>query len=143
MQRMQRFLFSTSFPPTSSSGHVSFSKRKRLREGPRRIVKSASAPPPPCRFRLRLVKRAAVQRTALLADVLEELVPVLPGEPAGRPRGRVAQGADGVPLDLIRHGEDGLEVLLLAASFLDLPEQALEPAAAFAARRALAARFVR
>ena len=38
MQRMQRFLFSTSFPPTSSSGHVSFSNWNLLREGPRSMV---------------------------------------------------------------------------------------------------------
>jgi len=67
------------------------------------------------------VQRAALERAALLADVLEEFVAVLLREAARRPRRRVPQGADGVPFDLVRDVEQDVEILLLAASFLDLP----------------------
>src|SRR5262245_14789451 len=86
--------------------------------------------------------RAVRERAALLLDVAKELVLELLREAPGRPRGRVAQSADRVPLDIVGNREDDAEIARGPIARLDLPEESLQPAGPLAARRALPARLV-
>src|SRR4051794_34416294 len=54
----------------------------------------------------------------------------------------VAEGADGVALDLLRHFEQHVDLALLGAAFRHAGQHAPHPAHPFAAGRALAAAFV-
>src|SRR5512138_3463040 len=69
----------------------------------------------------------------LVAEVLEEAL--------HRPRGGVAERADGVALDAARDVDQQLQVVPVALPGHDPADHAVHPAGAFAARRALAARL--
>src|SRR5690606_31054775 len=77
---------------------------------------------------------------AVLDHVLE-LVPEVLQEALHRPRGRVAERADSVALDLVRDVHEHVEIGPRALAVDDSGQHTPEPAGAFAARRALAARL--
>src|SRR5690606_23237377 len=77
---------------------------------------------------------------AVLDHVLE-LVPEVLQEALHRPGGRVPERADRVALDLVRDVHEHVQIRPRALAFDDSGQHAPEPAGAFAARRALAARL--
>src|SRR6185295_12917309 len=78
---------------------------------------------------------------AAVVDHVLELVPEVLEEALHRPRRRIAERADGVTFDAIRHIEQQAQLLAPALAGDDALQQAVHPAGAFAARRALAARL--
>src|SRR5262245_30182174 len=66
----------------------------------------------------------------------------MPQQPLHRPGGAVAEGADGVPLDLGCHFHEHVDFTPLRATFRHAREHAPHPAHALAAGCALAAAFV-
>src|SRR3990172_4857283 len=78
----------------------------------------------------------------LMVDVILELVAKMVDERAHRHCRRVTQRADGASLDVVGNVVQEIEVFRLAAARLDAVDHAIQPAGAFAARRALAARFL-
>src|SRR5580704_1332174 len=93
-----------------------------------------------CRRRRRRGRRRAFDdRAALVLDHVLELVLVVLQEALHRPCRGIAERADRVPLDPIRHIEQQPQVLASALPRDDSAEHAVEPARALAARRALAA----
>src|SRR5512134_2006728 len=72
-------------------------------------------------------------------DVVLELVPEMTDEALHGPRRGVAQRADRVALDLVGDVDQHVDVGLAPLAGQDPPQRAIEPARAFAARRALAA----
>src|SRR5581483_6346530 len=99
-----------------------------------------------------LRSRLALHATPLLRRLLERrLAPIDAGldlaaevadEPLHRPGCSVAECADGMALDARRHVVEQVDLVLLGLSPLHPPQHAPHPAAAFAARRALAAALV-
>ena len=81
-------------------------------------------------------------RTAALTDVRFELVPEQIQRRQHRRRGGVAKRAERLADDVVGDAVQEIDVLHLALSPLEALEQLVEPVAAFAARRALAARLV-
>src|SRR5690606_35772975 len=77
---------------------------------------------------------------AVLDHVLE-LVPEVLDEALHGPSGCIAERADRVAFDLVRDIDEHVEVLLAALARQDSAQHAIHPAGAFAARRALTARF--
>src|SRR5512139_2527925 len=88
---------------------------------------------PSCRAAARLDDAVAV------LDVVLELVPEVFDEALHRPRRRVAERTDRVPLDVVRDGDQHVDVLAVPLPRQDPPERAVEPARALAAGRALPA----
>src|SRR5205085_6636042 len=84
----------------------------------------------------------AVEGAALLGDVLLELAPELAHEAEHRHRRAVAERADGVADDVGRDVGDLVELSHVAVAVLDLVEDAIDPAGALAAGRALTAGLV-
>src|SRR5687767_10813659 len=90
-------------------------------------------------------------RAAPFLDVHEVLVPELLERRHDRPRGGLAERADGravrrpgqADVDLAGHVEQELEVFLATVPALDAVHRLLEPAGALTTRRALAAGLVR
>src|SRR5690606_19933880 len=74
-------------------------------------------------------------------DHVLELVAEMLQKALHRPRRRVAERADRMPLDLLRDADERVEVGARPLAFDDSRQHAIEPPRAFAARRALAARF--
>src|SRR5512142_743652 len=85
---------------------------------------------------------ARLHDAALVVDVVLELVAVGLHEGAHGHRRGVSEGADGAPLDVVREVEQQVQVLLAALARLDAVDDAVEPARALAAGRALAARLL-
>src|SRR5512139_3172707 len=90
---------------------------------------------PSCRAAARLDDAVAV------LDVMLELVPEVSDETLHRPRGRVAERADGVAFDVVGDADQQVHVFHAALAGEDAPQRAVQPAGALAARRALAARL--
>src|SRR5437868_6594117 len=89
----------------------------------------------PARFYL------ALHEAALMLDVVYELVAEMLDEALHRQRGRVAERTDRAAGDVVRHVVEEVEVLHAPCAVLDAVHDAVEPARALAAGRALAARF--
>src|SRR5215212_3009161 len=81
-------------------------------------------------------------QTLLVLDVVLEFVPVVLDERAHRHRRCVSQRADRTPLNVVRDIVEQIQILGLAAAVLDAIHHTVEPTGAFAAGRALAARFL-
>src|ERR1700761_1733448 len=79
------------------------------------------------------------QGAALVLDHVLELVAKMLDEALHRPRRGIAECADGVPLDAVRHIDQQGHVLGAALAVDDPAQHAIHPAGALAARRALAA----
>ena len=77
-----------------------------------------------------------------MIDVMLELRPKMLDEALHRQRGGIAERANRSTLDVIRDGGQHIEVFLTALAVLDPVHHSPEPTGAFAARRALAARFL-
>src|ERR1700759_2975233 len=75
-------------------------------------------------------------------DAALDLRTEMPQQALYRPRGAIAEGADRVTLDLLRHLEQHVDLTLVGATFGHAGEHAPHPAHAFAARRALTAALV-
>src|SRR5579884_2963130 len=73
---------------------------------------------------------------AAVVDHVLELVPVVLEEALHRPRRGVAERADRVPLDVVRHIDEQRELLAAALAGEDPLEEPVEPASALAAGRA-------
>src|SRR5512141_3026237 len=73
--------------------------------------------------------------------VMFELVPVMADEALHRPRGSVAERADGVALDLVGDVDEHVDIGLPALPRQNPLERAFQPAGAFTARSALATGF--
>src|SRR5512139_4339092 len=86
---------------------------------------------PSCRAAARLDDAVAV------LDVMLELVPEVSDEALHRPRGGVAERADGVPFDLVGDVDEHVDVGHAALPRQDPLQRAVEPSRAFAAGRAL------
>src|SRR5688572_17724189 len=82
---------------------------------------------------------ARLHRAALVVDVVLELVAVDLHERARGHGGGVSERADGAALDLVGEVQEQVEVFLPALARLDAVDDAVEPARALAARRALPA----
>src|SRR2546428_6159705 len=78
-------------------------------------------------------------KTLLMLNVMDKLVAEMLDEALHRQRRGVAQRADGAPGDVVGHVVEEREVLDAPQPLLDAMDHAVEPARAFAARRALAA----
>src|SRR6476469_1907210 len=79
---------------------------------------------------------------ALVLDVVLELAAEMFDEALDRQRRGVAQRADRAALDVVGDGRQHVDVLGPARAVLDAIDHSPQPAGAFAARRALAARFL-
>src|SRR5688500_6246752 len=79
---------------------------------------------------------------AVFADAALDLVSEVAEQALDRPRGRVAQGADGVAFDLLGDVEQQVDLAGLGPALHHALHHAVHPAGAFAARRALAAALV-
>src|SRR2546421_11199132 len=99
-----------------------------------RLVPCSRAPP----FWLYVV----LDKAAPMLDVMHELVAEVLDEALHRQRSGVAQSADGAPGDVVGDVVEKIEIGHAPLSVLDAVHHAVEPARAFAARRALAARFL-
>src|SRR5512139_3352542 len=86
---------------------------------------------PSCRAAARLDDAVAV------LDVMLELVPEMSDEALHRPRRRVAERADGVAFDVVGDADEHVDVFFAPLPREDPLQRAVEPAGAFAARRAL------
>src|SRR5712691_8555863 len=75
-------------------------------------------------------------------NVMLELVAEMGNEAFNRQRGGVAQSANGASRDVVRDIEQQIQILLLSLAVLDAVHHPVQPAGAFAARRALAAGFL-
>src|SRR5580698_6016116 len=84
---------------------------------------------------------ARAHQAAAVVYVVLELVAVMLDEALHRPGGGVAEGTDGMALDLLRDVHQHVQVFLPALAVLDALDDPVHPAGAFAARRALAAGF--
>src|SRR5690348_9363472 len=93
---------------------------------------------PACSCRL---PRGVDNAAATVVDHVFELVAEVLEEALHRPRGGVAERADGVALDAARDVDQQLQVVLVALPRHDPADHAVHPASAFAARRALTAGF--
>ena len=78
----------------------------------------------------------------ILVDARLDLVTEMRDQALDRPRRSVAERADGVALDLLRHFEQHVDFALVGAAFGHAAQDAPHPARAFAAGRALAAALV-
>src|SRR5215472_6593043 len=78
----------------------------------------------------------------VLIDAPLDLGPEVAQEALHGPCGAVAEGADRVALDLLRHLEQHVDLALVGAALRHAGEHAPHPAHALAARRALAAALV-
>src|SRR5512142_1992695 len=91
---------------------------------------------------LRLAPGVLAERAAALLHVAVELGAELLDEALHRHRRRVAQGADGLAADAVRHLHELVHVAPRRVAVLDALEHALHPRRALAAGRALAAALV-
>src|SRR6476646_897763 len=82
---------------------------------------------------------AGLHRAALAVDVVLEFLAVHLHEGARRHGRGVPERADGATLDVVGEVEEQVEVFLAAFAVLDAVQDAVEPAGALAAWRALAA----
>src|SRR5262245_31163125 len=87
---------------------------------------------------LQVIRHAAL----LVLDVVDELVAEVLDEALHRQRGGVAERADRASRDVVRDVVEQIQVLHAALAVLDAVDHPVEPAGAFAARRALPARFL-
>src|SRR5258707_9140856 len=87
-------------------------------------------------------RRGATERAAALLDVRDELVAELRDVAGDDDRVRVAERAEALAVDPVADVEQQVEVALRRAAVLELAQDRRQPARAFAARRALAARLV-
>src|SRR5215468_397664 len=78
------------------------------------------------------------QTSSAVVDHVFELVPVVLEEALHRPRRGIAEGADGVPFDAIRHIEEQAEFFAPRLTCEHALQHAVHPAGALPARRALA-----
>src|SRR6185312_2730322 len=78
----------------------------------------------------------------LVRDVMLELGAEVLDEAFDRQRGGIAERADRAPLDVVGDVRKKIEILGAAVAVLDPVDHPPEPPGAFAARRALAARFL-
>src|SRR5438034_10375893 len=78
----------------------------------------------------------------LVLDVMHELVAKVLEEALHRQRRRVAQGADRAARDVVGDVVEERQVVHAALAVLDAVDDSIEPARAFAARRALPARLL-
>src|SRR5690348_4032129 len=85
---------------------------------------------------------AVLHAAALVVDVVLEFLAEHLHEGARGHRRRVTQRADGAALDVVGEVEQQLQVFLAALPMFDAVDDAIEPAGAFTARRALAAGFL-
>src|SRR4051812_607888 len=76
---------------------------------------------------------------AMFANAPLDLGPEVAQEALHRPRRAFAEGADGVAFDLLRHLLQQIDFFRRGIAFAHAGDDAPHPAAAFAARRALAA----
>src|SRR5690242_12884150 len=76
---------------------------------------------------------------AIVADAALDLGSEVAEQALDRPRGRIAQGADGVAFDLLGDVEQEVDLADLGLATHHALHHAVHPAGAFAARRALAA----
>src|SRR5512139_2968022 len=79
---------------------------------------------------------------ALVFDVMLELVAKMFEEALHRHRRRIAERADGMAANVPCHAVEQIHVLRSPLAMFDAMDDAVHPAGAFAARRALAARFL-
>src|SRR6267142_1836656 len=86
--------------------------------------------------------RFPAERAAALVDVRDELVAELRDVARDDDCVRVAERAEALAVDPVADVEQQVEVLLRGAPVLELAEDRRQPAGAFAARRAFAARLV-
>src|ERR1019366_9028426 len=86
-----------------------------------------------------LPRRAVLERASPELDMRLEFVAVLGHEALHRHREAVGEHANGVAFHVACGVNQGLEILHLAAPRFQLDEQFFDPAASFAARRALSA----
>src|SRR6202158_1040268 len=78
----------------------------------------------------------------IFVDAPLDLWPEMPQQALHRPGGAIAEGADGVALDLLGHVHQHADLAPLRAAFRHAGEHAPHPADAFAAGRALTAALV-
>src|SRR4051794_34080888 len=83
-----------------------------------------------------------VRIAGVFVDAPFDLRTEMPNEALHRPGGAVAERADGVPLDLLGHIEQHVDLALLRAAVGHPRQHAPHPAHALAARRTLAAAFM-
>src|SRR5258706_12821492 len=83
----------------------------------------------------------SVNEALAVVDVVLELVAKMLDEAFHRQRGGIAQRADRAAGDVVRHRIKFVEIFRTALPVLDAMDHAIQPAGAFAARRALAAGF--
>src|SRR5215469_9135465 len=81
------------------------------------------------------------EAASAVVDHVLELVTVMLEEALHRPGGGIAERADGVSLDVVRHIEQEPQLLAPRLPGEHAPEHAVHPAGALAARRALPARL--
>src|SRR5438067_13925454 len=84
----------------------------------------------------------ALHQTALVLDLVHELVAEMLDEALHRQRRGVPERADGAAGDVVGDVVEERQVLHAALAVLDAIHHAIEPARALAAGRALAARFL-
>ncbi len=71
-----------------------------------------------------------------------EFVPEFPNDALHRPRSGIPKGANGITLDVVRDIEEEIDVCHRPIAGYELVENLFHPAAPFAARSALTARFM-
>ena len=71
-----------------------------------------------------------------------EFVPIFFYERCGRHGGGIAKGTDRITHDIAADVENEIHIAFIALPVLDAPEDLFHPVTTFAARAALAARFV-
>src|SRR5205085_10255570 len=86
--------------------------------------------------------RLGMRVRRILVDAPLDLRPEMAQQALHRPGGAVAERADGVALDLLRHLEQHVDLALVRTALGHAGEHAPHPAHALAARRALAAALV-
>src|SRR6186713_489123 len=85
------------------------------------------------------LSRAAIRHAHMMRHVILELIAEVLHEALHGPRRGVAERADRVTLDLVRDVDEHVELLLATLPALDATDDAVHPARAFAAGRALPA----
>src|SRR5690349_7444121 len=87
-------------------------------------------------------QRRFLHQAELMFDVVLELSAEMLDEALHWQRRGIAQRADGASRDVVGHRNQLLEIFASAFAVLDALHHAIQPTGAFAARRALAARFL-
>src|SRR5262249_31763675 len=88
------------------------------------------------------LRRLRPEGTPAERDVLLEVGAELGDEGPRRHRSTVGEGADGVPLDVVGDAQEEVHVPRIGTALLEPAQDAIEPARALPARRALPTRLV-